>query len=147
VLGKKNFNKYDIMVWTNHFQQLRNKVYKFTINKNFDNFIMLCVSINTMSMALDTIWPELAVVSMIMTYVFLMEAVLKIISLGFTDYTRDKLNIFDLTLVIISLVEDILVGNSSGLSSFRSIRLFKILRVTRIMRSLKYMKIIVNVIS
>ena len=118
-----------------------------TINRKFDNLIMLCVSMNTLSMALDTLWPELNLVSDIMTYVFLGEAVLKIFSLGFRDYVRDKLNVFDLLLVIISLIEDIFLGDNSGVSGLRSIRLFRILRVTRLMRTLKYMKVIVKVVN
>ena len=108
---------------------------------------MLCVSMNTLSMALDTLWPELSLISDIMTYVFLGEAVLKMLSLGFRNYVRDRLNVFDVLLVIISLIEDIFLGDNSGLSGLRSIRLFRILRVTRLIRTLKYMKIIVKVVS
>ncbi len=41
-------------------------------------------------------------------YIFLGEAVVKILSLGIINYLRDKFNVFDLLLVSVSMVEVIL---------------------------------------
>jgi len=56
--------------------------------------------------------------------------VLKLIGLGFKKYMQDGFNIFDGTIVIISIVE--LVGDGGGgisvLRAFRLLRIFKIIR-------------------
>jgi len=81
----------------------------------------------------------------------LAEAILKIISLGFQNYLRDKINIFDFILVLISMLMLVNSDNkSSSFSAFRALRLFKALkalRVTRLIRSLKYMNVIIKVLS
>ena len=69
-------------------------------------------------------------------------------SVGFRNYLRDPINIFDLVLVTISLLEYFLQsGSNSGFSAFRVLRIFRVLRVTRVIRGLKYMRIIIQVIS
>ena len=87
-------------------------------------------------------------ISMVFTFTFLAEAILKIISLGIQNYIRDRINVFDLFLVTISLVEyQMSSGGNSGFSAFRALRIFRVLRVTRLIRSLKYMRIIMRVLS
>lgn len=75
----------------------------------------------------------------------------KIIALGLVDYLRDKMNIFDCFIVVLSLIELIIFGNGgSAISAFRSVRIFRtfrVLRVTKLIRSLQYLKIIIDVIS
>ena len=66
-------------------------------------------------------------------------------------YFKDKMNIFDGIIVILSIIElAFLGGSNSGLSAFRSVRIFRVfrvLRVTRLIRSLRYMAVILDVIS
>ncbi len=77
---------------------------------------------------------------------------LKIIGMGIVEYLRDKMNIFDGIIVVLSLVELAMFGGGgkSALSAFRSVRIFRtfrVLRVTRLVRSLQYMRVIMQVIS
>lgn len=60
---------------------------------------------------------------------------------GVKEYTKDTMNIFDSLIVILSILELIIFGYSSGsgISAFRSVRIFRtfrVLRVTRLIRSL-----------
>ena len=86
------------------------------------------------------------------TIIFTVEMVLKLYGLGLSNYFREKMNIFDFLIVILSLVEIIVFGQNtnSGFSAFRTVRLFRILRVlrvTRLIRSLQYMRFIIKVIG
>jgi len=85
------------------------------------------------------------------TMIFTVDMGLKIIGLGVTEYTSDKMNIFDGLIVTVSLAEFILLGgNGSSFSAFRSIRIlrvFRVLRVTRLRRSLHVMKLMITAIS
>ena len=86
--------------------------------------------------------------STVFTFTFTAELVLKNIALGPIDYCHDKINLFDASLVTISLVEYFYSsGGNSGFSAFRALRIFRVLRVTRLIRSLKYMRVIMRVLS
>ena len=62
------------------------------------------------------------------------------------NYVRDKINLFDASLVSISLIEYFMSGNGS-LTSLRSLRILRVLRITRLIRSLTYMRVIMRVIT
>ncbi len=65
-------------------------------------------------------------------------------------YTRDKMNIFDGVIVILSVFEMIFFTGNSALSAFRAVRIFRtfrVLRVTRLLRSLEYMSKIIDVVG
>ena len=64
---------------------------------------------------------------------------------------KDRINLFDAIIVLISLVEAIFLTDTSihAISAFRAVRLlrtFRILRVTKLLRSLAYMQIIIGVV-
>lgn len=78
---------------------------------------------------------------------------LKMFGMGIPEYIRDKMNVFDTIIVILSLVEAFVFGGGTGnsaISAFRSVRIFRIfrvLRVTRLIRQLRYMQVIMEVIG
>lgn len=61
--------------------------------------------------------------------VFCLETVFKSIGLGFKSFFKELFNIFDLSIVIISLLELTVLQNSRMLSSLRAFRLFKIFKL------------------
>lgn len=75
----------------------------------------------------------------------------KIIALGINGYVRDKMNIFDGTIVLLSVIEMVLFGGTNkAVSAFRAVRIvrtFRVLRVTRLLRSLEFMGKIIEVIG
>jgi hypothetical protein len=68
---------------------------------------------------------------------------IKVVALGICGYLKDNFNIFDGSLVLLSLVDLILStffsfsGGLSALSAFRSLRLFRILKLARSWENLR----------
>ena len=68
---------------------------------------------------------------------------IKLTGLGFREYLRDKMNIFDGTIVLLSLVEIMLDSLMSGsinfsvIAAFRSLRIFRIFKLARAWTSLR----------
>lgn len=131
---------------------LRKKTLLF-INKPFyDNFMLLLVLANTVTLSLnglvDTSNTIFVNTNTAFTISFAIDLGLKIFSYGF-DFFSDIMSIFDSFVVSISLVE-LAVGTGGNLSALRSVRIlraFRVLRVTRLIRSLNYMKIVMSVVS
>ena len=69
------------------------------------------------------------------TYIFTFDMSLKIFGLGIREYIKDKMNIFDTAIVILSLIEHFVFGGGgSAMSSIRILRIFRVLRVSRVIR-------------
>ena len=68
---------------------------------------------------------------------------LKLLAFGPIGYIKDRMNIFDGSIVLLSIFEIIFFsGGSSAVSAFRSVRIirtFRVLRVTRLLRGLEFM--------
>ena len=74
----------------------------------------------------------------ILTWIFIAEMVMKLIGLGFKSYASDNFNIFDCTVVMISIVELALAlakvefGNATGaISALRAVRLLRVFKLAR----------------
>ena len=69
--------------------------------------------------------------------------VLKLVAFGPIGYVKDRMNIFDGSIVILSVFELVFFsGGNSAVSAFRSVRIirtFRVLRVTRLLRGLEFM--------
>ena len=85
------------------------------------------------------------------TMLFTVEMGLKLLAYGINNYLQDTMNMFDGSIVLVSLVELIfLSGGAKAVSAFRSVRIFRtfrVLRVTKLLRSLAFMKVIIGVLS
>ena len=84
----------------------------------------------------------------ILSWCFFAEMIIKLIGLGIRDYARDKFNLFDCVIVVISTVEIVLkLANIDGLSSggaisaFRGIRLLRVFKLARSWKSFQEMLI------
>lgn len=114
-----------------------------------DNFLTLCVIANTIVLALDGSFDDqesldtLNTLNTMFTYIFIVEMALKLIAFGVLGYVRDKMNIFDGCIVILSIIEmTVLSGGNKAVSAFRAVRIFRtfrVLRVTRLLRGLAFM--------
>merc|ERR1719247_2971244 len=94
----------------------------------FNNMIMIFIVLNTIVMASehhgqpDWLMTSQEFLNYIFTAVFLLEMILKLVGLGFQEYTRDTMNCFDAIIVIASLCE-LGMGGGGVLSVLRTFRL------------------------
>ena len=100
----------------------------FILDAFIDLFIMICILLNTLFMALDQPGQSdkmtriLTTGNYVFTGIFTAEAILKIIATGLRKYFKDGWNVFDSIIVTLSLVE-LSLANIKGLSVLRSFRL------------------------
>jgi len=125
----------------------------------FNNVVLISVLLNTVILASQGLVSDGSTLSSVFsdlnttfTIIFTIEMVFKIVALGLAGYARDKINLFDCFIVVLSLVEMIFLdgGGNKAVSAFRTVRLFRtfrVLRVTKLLRSLSYMKVIMGVIT
>jgi len=105
---------------------------------------MLLILVNTLVLSLDRHpmsakeFEILESINNYFSYAFLIEMIIKLIGLGPKAYLSDKFNIFDGTVVLITMVELVLeASNVSGLSTggafsaFRAMRLLRVFKLTR----------------
>lgn len=94
-------------------------------------------------------WQEYS--NILFSGIFLIEMIIKIIAFGFKGYLRDKFNIFDCFVVMISIV-DIIVSSTlsfevqagGAISAFRIFRLFRVLKLVKTWK--KFQKLISTII-
>lgn len=103
-----------IRVWPMYYsfiKKLKNGIKNLIKSIFFENFMTICVLINTIILSLDrhNIDPNLDYIctmfNLIFTYIFCMELLLKISGLGIKKYFRDLMNYLDAAVVILSIVE------------------------------------------
>jgi hypothetical protein len=123
------------------------------MNAVFASIIVFLILFNTIILALDK-YPQddsaanaYNLINMILTWLFFGEMVVKVIGLGPKAYLRDKFNIFDGIITILTIVENIItlasidssVSSGGAISGFRAVRLFRIFKLARQLKSFQLM--------
>jgi hypothetical protein len=122
--------------------------YGIAMNQWFGRFMWLCITTNTVLLGYDHFLqpPESIVISNILnnvlTGIYTVEAIIKIVGLGPRVYAADSFNLFDLFVVIVSWVEIIVNaatggGGAAAASAFRVVRLLRVFRLAQFWGSLK----------
>ena len=83
-------------------------------------------------------------ISQAFTGIFLLEAVLKISAMG-RQYFKTGWNIFDLVIVVVSLL-DLGLENVDGLSVMRGVRLVRVVRVLKLAQTWRTMRVLLTII-
>ncbi|CAE8631108.1 unnamed protein product [Polarella glacialis] len=135
---------------------VRMKVLAFVEWKWFDRFILLCIVVNSLAMAVyDQRGPNDSglnfvidsIIDNILTAIFLLECLLKILAWGFcidqTTYLRDPWNVLDFVVVVSGVIGWLPGTADSGLSF---LRLFRVLRPLRSLNAVPQMKVLVNTV-
>ncbi|XP_070765049.1 voltage-dependent T-type calcium channel subunit alpha-1I-like [Enoplosus armatus] len=123
--------------WT----QLKRRANRIIKNMVFDRAIMSAVLLSILAMVIEhheqpKVLTRMSQISnIIFTIVFFGEMVLKLLALSW-EYFRDRNNIFDFVIVIISLWE--IIAKSDGRLS--ALRAFRLLRFVRLLHFLPYLK-------
>ena len=129
--------------------------------KLFDNFLTVCVLINTVVMAMDSYdidaktAADLEFLNNIFTWIFIVEMGIKLMAIGPSKYAANKMNLLDGGVVLLSIVEIVMAaagggGGGGNLQAFRTVRVFRtfrVLRVTRVLRALKSMAMVIDVMN
>ncbi|XP_044038176.1 voltage-dependent T-type calcium channel subunit alpha-1H-like isoform X2 [Siniperca chuatsi] len=120
---------------------LKRKVTRTVKSKLFDRVIMFAVLLSILTMAIEhheqpkKLTHMLQISNIIFTIIFVVEMTLKLIALTWT-YFRDRNNIFDFVIVIISLWEI----NHKADGRLSVLRAFRLLRFVRLVHFLPYLK-------
>lgn len=103
----------------------------------FSWFITSLIVVNTVVLAMEK-YPSkpsydsvLGIANNILTWAFAGEMVLKIIVMRPQGYVKDRFNIFDALVVLISFIEYFMSDDGGGLTALRSFRLFRIFKLAR----------------
>ena len=127
-------------VWDNRIYLF---FYRVCTHSIFTGFITFLIIYNTIILALDKFPVNenmdkiLEVMNDVLSWLFVVEMIVKLIGLGFKDYAKDNFNIFDCAIVIMSVVENIIgwAGASSAtggaISAFRGVRLLRVFKLAR----------------
>ena len=122
-------------------------LFKIVTSYKFNFFIFVLIIANTVTLAMytynqsDTKTLVLSIFNEFFTWTFLLEMIMKIIGLGFDNYGKDKYNVFDAVIVIISLIDwtisripNLRLG--SALNAFRALRLLRMLKLSKSWKAL-----------
>ncbi|GMH79423.1 hypothetical protein TL16_g08140 [Triparma laevis f. inornata] len=121
----------------------------------FDNVVLVLIVVSSVMLAIDdplgdpdsTFASALKAIDKLFTVLFIIEMLLKIITMGFLlqpdSYLRDSWNILDFVVVCISILLLFSDGNSS-LAGLRSLRAFRAFRPLRMINRAPGLKLIVN---
>jgi len=122
--------------------QLQSLFHDLVSSVKFELTITLCIVVNTVTLALNT-YPEnesrvvvVEHINLVLTYIFLLEMLFKLVGLGVREYVRDSFNLFDASIVMVSMFELVMAHISgsddrSALSALRAFRLFRIFKLAR----------------
>ena len=118
--------------------------------KYFETCMQICISLNTILLMMkwysmpSDIKHIISYINYTFAVIFTLEAALKIIGFG-KHYFKDSWNIFDFTVVILTIVGIILQTTLSILGSQTSIlRALRILRILRLIKRAKVLRMIVR---
>ena len=111
----------------------------------FKATIVLAILVNTVLLALDfhnmpeSLVSFLETANVVLTIVFTVEMAMKLLAYGPRGYSRDTFNLFDGTIVTVSLLELIVFNGSAGgaVSILRTFRLLRVLKLANFLRPLR----------
>lgn len=132
---------------------LRRLLFMLIKNKTFEMLMLCLIILSCIQLSLDapTLNPKsdfsavLKAADVSFTLIFLCEAIIKIIAMGFVmhpgAYLRSTANCFDFFIVLVSVFVE--VSNTSELKFMRSFRLFRALRPLRLINRVKRMRLLI----
>ncbi len=133
----------------------RSSVFAITSHPVFDRLVLLLILVSSVTLAIDNPLHDpdgataraVFVIDIMLTVLFTIEMMLKIIALGLVmhkeSYLRSGWNVLDGTIVIISIISLAMEGNSA-LSSLRALRALRALRPLRVVSRRPGLRLVVN---
>lgn len=112
----------------------------------FEIFISIVIIVNCLFIGIETYFhnPRIYITQQIALSIFIVEIILRFIAAdGVKTFFRSGWNVFDLSLIIVSLVPESLFAHPAAITSLRILRVF---RVLRLVRAAPEIKLIINVL-
>ncbi|XP_070508041.1 voltage-dependent T-type calcium channel subunit alpha-1G isoform X8 [Chironomus tepperi] len=146
-LEKKRRRMHEPPYYTN-YSPLRMFVHNVVTSKYFDLAIAAVIGLNVVTMAMEYYMMPIAleyalkIFNYFFTAVFILEALMKLVALGFKLYLKDKWNQLDVFIVILSIVGIVLEEMESKIIPINPtiIRVMRVLRIARVLKLLKMAK-------
>lgn len=131
-----------------NYSPLRLFVHNVVTSKYFDLAIAAVIGLNVVTMALEYYMMPIAleyalkIFNYFFTAVFILEAIMKLVALGFKLYMKDKWNQLDVGIVILSVVGIVLEELETKIIPINPtiIRVMRVLRIARVLKLLKMAK-------
>ncbi|XP_023310380.1 voltage-dependent T-type calcium channel subunit alpha-1H [Anoplophora glabripennis] len=133
-----------------NYSPWRLDIHKIVTSKYFDLAIALVIGLNVITMATERYkMPEyweyaLRIFNYFFTAVFILESTMKLIALGFKMYMKDKWNLLDVAIVILSVVGIVIEEIVQDLKIIpinpTIIRVLRVMRIARVLKLLKMAK-------
>lgn len=145
-------------IWRNGFigkvQSYREKVKIFMESDFVTYLVLLFVVMNTVVLCLYGFVSEdreyiLDGFNTAFTIIFIVEFVLKLFGLGFSEYFKQGSNVLDAIVVIFSIVElfsDSKTSSSTAVRALRLLRIFRVIKIVRLLRYLRFINVIMHVL-
>ncbi|KAJ9469642.1 Muscle calcium channel subunit alpha-1 [Diplonema papillatum] len=148
---RKWINEYKKMMQAMHEADdpsslIKRPEFGFVTSSWFEWTITVCILLNVITMAVEhhdspqEFNDALEVLNVIFITIFALEAVLKLVAMGFRNYWTQLWNRFDLSIVVLStagLVMSMFLSGSSVVSVFRILRLARLLRMVKRAKGIK----------
>lgn len=143
-LEKKRRRMHEPPYYTN-YSPLRMFVHNVVTSKYFDLAIAAVIGLNVVTMAMEyymmprALEYALKIFNYFFTAVFILEAAMKLVALGFKLYMKDKWNQLDVNIVILSIVGIVLEELETKIIPINPtiIRVMRVLRIARVLKLLK----------
>ena len=115
-------------------------LFRLVNHPTFNLFIFVVIGINMITLSMDIYSHGTGTLKIgVLEYfnycffaIYTVEVLLKIIGLGCRLFVKDKFNLFDAFVVLISLLEIILARGSGTFASLRAFRLFRVFKIFRV---------------
>eukprot|EP01065_Artemidia_motanka_P036316 TRINITY_DN4422_c0_g2_i1.p1 TRINITY_DN4422_c0_g2~~TRINITY_DN4422_c0_g2_i1.p1 ORF type:complete len:2025 (+),score=759.03 TRINITY_DN4422_c0_g2_i1:77-6151(+) len=127
--------------WETFADNMRARARCLIATRPFDWFITSSILLNTLFMTLEhheqgsELSLVLEVANIFFTAVFALETLTKLFGLGWSEFSRDRFNLFDAFVVLMSLLDIVILqqqtGQQSGISVLRTFRLMRIFKLAK----------------
>lgn len=117
--------------------QWRWTAYTIVQNEWFTFTIVVLIVLNTLMLSIEHKGMEeglksgLETGNLVLTALFTLELVVKLLGLGVEGYLSDNFNLFDAFIVVVSILEVVLQDDGAGVSALRSFRLMRVFKLAR----------------
>ena len=113
----------------------------------FNGMIMFVISLNTIILSMNKFpnWDEeidsaFKTMNLVFSIIFTLEVVIKLIGLGTKGFASDNMNLFDATIVVISIVEIVMESTNEGKKgggggAFSALRAFRLGRIFKMFKA------------